>query len=471
MAGDDRGPTLTDAIGMGGVIALGGFDYQIWEGLLRLPSWVANPAFDAMIFEGLEDIEARFFAPHAPQRRLLERIQAKSGALTSKDIKEIFGRFREFESAHPRVARVHTLVTQQLPPTLKWMPRDAARVRNARPFYAPFAGIRAACDAKLREDFVSELGDELGTFAADGIEITERPMPSRETAGHAFAAALTTSFPTIDPTPKRLSAAFDALEALARRSTGVLIERREIIELLESETHETLVVDQAFPLHVRSDRNGEDGTALEIDASGFSGGPGGFPPADRWLTELAAPLDATAAWLRGRGVDRLAIRGQYRLTTAFLLGRAFRAANGFELDIETRSGPWATDDRPNGAASEWNIVEPTRLDAGVLVVAIGVIRRPANDLRQTGIGTDTVLDGFRATPLTDARSAQCGVAKIKATVADVSSRLRPKRIDLYYAGPAVFAVAMGHRWNAMAPTHLFEFCPGTQAYVHTASCE
>jgi hypothetical protein len=42
-------------------------------------------------------------------------------------------------------------------------------------------------------------------------------------------------------------------------------------------------------------------------------------------------------------VARVEIGGSYRLTTAFILGHALRAATGFELEIATS---WATDDRP-----------------------------------------------------------------------------------------------------------------------------
>ena len=82
MQADGNPPALTDARGMGGVIAQDGFSYQLWDGLARLPAWLANPAFEEMIFEGLEDLEARFIAPKAPPRfRVLERFQAKSGSL------------------------------------------------------------------------------------------------------------------------------------------------------------------------------------------------------------------------------------------------------------------------------------------------------------------------------------------------------------------------------------------------------
>ena len=72
-------------------------------------------------------------------------------------------------------------------------------------------------------------------------------MPSREAALHAFAAALSASFPTIDLGQRKVAAAFDVLEALVRRSVGSPLPRRELIQLLESETGETLIAPKGIP--------------------------------------------------------------------------------------------------------------------------------------------------------------------------------------------------------------------------------
>lgn len=465
-----NGPTLTDAVGMGGVIAQDGFDYQIWEGLLRLPAWLTNPAFEAIIFEGLEDIEARYFAPHAPEGRLLERLQTKSGDLAPKDVRDAFECFRVFEVAYPRATRVHTLVTPHLPPSLKWVARDASRVRNARPFYAPFDSIQAASDKKLTKDFVKEFGEELGRFTAYGVEVTERSLPSRDAAVSAFGAAFAAAFPATDVGPRKVMSAFDALEGLARRSTGIALSRRELARIVEAETSQTLFSLGGFPVHVRSDRNAANESALEIDASAFSGRAAGVSAPERWQADLIVPLEKTAAWLQGRDVARIALSGSYRLTTAFLLGHAFRSATGFEIEIPTRAGVWVTDDRPLEEANDWSLVQPMVLDGETLVVAVGVLRRPSDALKDAGLAAEKVFDVFKSTPVTGAKPAQAGVALIKAAVTEVAARLRAKRIELYYAGPAAFAVALGHRWNAMLPTALFEFDAATGVYVPTASC-
>jgi hypothetical protein len=341
-----QSPALSDAKSLGGIIAQDGFDYQLWDGLARLPAWLANPAFEELIFEGLEDLEARFFAPQAPRQRLLERYQAKSGNLAPKDVREVFATFQTFERAYPGLARMHTLVTPRLPPTLHWLARDPARVRKARPFYAPFADVAKASDDQLRKDLEKEFGADLGHFIADSVEISERVMPDRDAGLQAFALALTRTFEHITATPKQIEQAFEALSGLARKSLGVPIKRDVLIGLIEAALGQALLANPIPRIHVRSDRNEVDETAVEIDASAFSGDSAAFPAPSRWQDELVTPLDHTARWLRSRSITRLAVGGSYRLTTAFALGKALRSASGFEFEIETRSGIWSTDDRP-----------------------------------------------------------------------------------------------------------------------------
>jgi hypothetical protein len=163
----NKPPTLTDARGLGGIIAQDGFDYQLWDGLLRLPSWLANPAFDQLLFEGFEDLEARFFTPYASQQYLLERYQAKSAVLTPLETTNVFDNFLALEAAAPNHTRLYSLVTPQLAPTLKWLSRDADRVRQARPFYAPFPAVMVASDAKLKDDLTYQFGSTIGEFVAE----------------------------------------------------------------------------------------------------------------------------------------------------------------------------------------------------------------------------------------------------------------------------------------------------------------
>jgi SMODS-associated and fused to various effectors sensor domain len=470
-SGCTTGPTLTEAKGMGGVVAQEGFDYQLWEGLVRLPSWLRNPAFEGMIFEGLEDLEARFFAPHASRHQLLERFQAKSGALTRGELTEVFETFRRFATAYPQAARVQTLVTPSLPRTLAWLARDADRVRRARPFYAPFDDVRSASDDKLRADLAGKFGTDLGTFLAGEVEICLRSLPDRSHAVAAYGAALAAAFPRLDVSQRRIDAAFEALSALARRSIGTMLSRPVLVGIIEREIASSLGVESSVPLHIRSDRSASNVDAIEIDASQFSGRDAAYPEPDVWRTMLLAPLEATAQWAREHRHVRFTLSGSYRLSTAFAIGWSFRSAIGFELDIPTRAGMWATDDRlPPGAGSlPWQLTNATRLAGDRLVATISVLRDSARDVAAAE-ALDLATDLFTAVlpqAIATAAEMEASAYTVKVALATNAAALGARQIDLFLVGPAAFAMGLGHRWNAVPPTQMHEFIAAERRYLPT----
>jgi hypothetical protein len=466
-----KGPTLTDRKGLGGIIAQSGFDYQVWDALIRLPSWLHTPAFEGFAVEVLEDFEARFFAPRAPRSHVLDRFQAKSGTLAPPDVARVFTSFKDFDEANPGVARVQTLVTPSLPPTLAWIGRDPGRVRRARPFYRPFPDILTASDDKLRTDLIADLGQELGQFVAGGVEVALRNWPDRASAEAAFAAALHDTFPDLEIPVGKLRQAFAALSDLVNTSRGIILTRRRLLDVLAGTLGFALITDERLRLHVRSDNSAEVTEALEIDASRFCGVDGTYPESGRWRAELMDPLEKAARWAREQGYRRIALSGSYRLSTALGLGWAFRSAAGFELDVPTKSGPWATDSHPApGEVPPWAVSLPQRLAGNRLVVGIGVLRNPVADVVRsvTGASEEHVLLATLTRPLTSAVEAQASAQVIKTAVADAVAYFRPTGIDLFYIGPAIFAVALGHRWNGLPPTQAWEFLRTDGRYTPTA---
>jgi hypothetical protein len=457
---------------MGGIIAQDGFDYQVWDALVRLPAWLRSPAFEGLTLEGLEDLEARFFAPHAPCGHLLDRFQAKSGVPTRGEVEDVFSGFARFEDAHPGVARSHVLVTSGLPATLRWLEGDPERVRRARPFYAPFTDVMAASDEKLLKDLVSVFGRDLGPRIARSFEVVVRVIPNRPTAVALFTAALEEAFPGNEVSSRKAADAFRVLVDHLNSHRGRMVERSTLLSLLAESLGFPLVVEAALAVHVRSDRDAAAVDAVEIDASPFSGTEGAPPTAEEWRSSLLLPLDRTARWARSTGHGRVRITGSYRISAAIAAGWAFRSATGFELEIATRDGDWLTDDRPTDGESEiqWQISPAEHLHHGRLVVTVGVLRNPARDV-QTALTLSSeaqMLSAYLPHPIKNGREAQWAVQAIKNAVVAATASLVLKGIDLYFAGPAALAVSVGHRWNAMAPTQLHEFRPGL-GYIRSAA--
>jgi len=467
---DQKGPKLTDAKGMGGIIAQDGFDYQVWSVFAMLPNWLRNPCFEGFAVEMLEDFEARFFSPHSPHKHFIDRFQAKSGVLSKCDLIKIFESFATFNQVHPCVARMQTLVTPALPSTLTWLSRDTGRVSRARPFYCPFPNIIAASENKLRTDLIEEFGG-LGVFFADYIEIDLKSFPDRSHAEAAFSKAMYDAFPEHEFGHKKINLAFTALLNLVGYNRGEILTRDHLLQVLSDEFGTTLVSDKNLCIHIRSDSSEPKMDAIEIDAIAYAGGNIPYPRSDLWRSGLLLPLESTANWAREHEYSSLVLTGKYRISTAFAIGWSFRSVIGFEIKISTRYGIWATDELllPDAKTLPWKIIIPKRLVKDRLLVAVGVLRDPTIDI-QNAIGISGDDDLFIATfpqALLSGIDVQLSVQILKKAIASTVSQLRPVGIDIYFVGPAALAVALGHRWNAFPSTQVYEFFSSANHYVPT----
>ncbi|MBR0944928.1 hypothetical protein ABIF66_000554 [Bradyrhizobium japonicum] len=324
--------------------------------------------------------------------------------------------------------------------------------------------MAAASDAELRRRLVQTYGGPLGDFVATSVEVSERNLPNQDSAVAQFDAEFARAFPTLDASRRRVGDAFAALAELVRRSPGIPLAADALVHTIEQALGARLPTLSAFPLHVRSDRNEAEASALQIGAANFSGGPAGFPPTTEWA-KLIAALDSTSRWLRSRSIARVKVGGSYRLTTAIALGFSFRAATGFELEVPTRSGSWVTDDRPgpSDSAPTWLIEEPATLHEGRLFVSIGILRDPAADLtRESGVPSKSMMRLHLAEPIPSGRIAQIAVATVKRAIDSAKTRLRPEQIDLWDQQLSrSFSAIAGTRWAGRNATNSFRRAAGT----------
>ncbi|WP_414657900.1 SAVED domain-containing protein [Deinococcus sp. VB343] len=471
---EEMKPTLTDAKGSGGLVAQSGFDYQLWEALARLPRWLLQPTFESFILEGLEDIEARFFTPYAPESHVIDRFQAKRGSLTKSGITEVLSSFLKYDQSYPGTAHVQTLVTPSLPASLQWITRDQTRIQKARPFYKPFATVTSTSDLKLRDDLIKEFGEVLGDFTVNNVDFALHQYTDIQAARLAFAQALEVAFPTLDCTQKQVRAAFDDLVTLANEYRGTEITRDQTIQVLRTALDAPTLIDDPLQVHIRSDRDPEQLQAIEIDASAFAGGEVGFPEASEW-SALTIPLQKVASWAHQGGHHRIQLTGSYRLSTAFAIGAAFRAARGFDLDFQVRGGWWRTDDHSHqdGESLGWQTQQATGLVDEHLVIAIGVLRSPLQEVMKTLRIRDQheIMHLQLEQAITSSQELQTAVNYIKKQVVQAVSTHRPKALHVFFVGPATLALALGHRWNALPPVQWYEFQAKSGIYQPTCWVE
>lgn len=195
-----------------------------------------------------------------------------------------------------------------------------------------------------------------------------------------------------------------------------------------------------------------------------------LPPAT-WA-ELAEEIDGLRAAIGS--CRRVLVAGRYRQATGFLTGTVFRRVLGYSLAVRQGSQTWTADTQPAQALIDHRRLDIGRGDDLVVVVNVAADATPdvvdwvrASDLR---VGSVMAISPVSGTPhVVDSPEAAHGLA---IAIRDLVRAQAPHDADvhLFLAGPVGLAVLMGHLWNRVRRTHVYEHV-GTQAYVRAFSVQ
>ena len=200
-----------------------------------------------------------------------------------------------------------------------------------------------------------------------------------------------------------------------------------------------------------------------------------FANHDDWHTVVAPALERAATDLLAGESRRVLVRGAMRLPVWFAAGAALRHVRGFSVTAVQQGEYWSSDD---AVGSDGLVVtEVAPLEFGVdLALAIGIAVDPTDEVMafitgqrlpigrlavvtpQHGPGPQTVPDG--------ATAASMGVA-IMHEARRLLTQGAADRIHLFLATPAGLALLVGHRWNALRPTVVYEHLGAGRGYVQT----
>ena len=162
------------------------------------------------------------------------------------------------------------------------------------------------------------------------------------------------------------------------------------------------------------------------------------------------------------GTTAVAVTGSIRQAPAFLIGSVFRMVTGADLAVLQRGELWSTDAAFDTALTP--LQEAHALGQGQdLAVAVGVALDPTQDVlqflrtQQIPVADLLVLRppaGVKDNAVPDQATANALAVGIRDAVRR-ASRTAP-RVHLFLAGPMALAVMLGHRWNRVRPTTVYE---------------
>ena len=141
--------------------------------------------------------------------------------------------------------------------------------------------------------------------------------------------------------------------------------------------------------------------------------------------------------------------------------------------MENRGELWGTDTHPTADTPAFPLETGGDVfPGGRLVVSVGVTRDIADDVDRSlgglGLAGAPTLHLHHEGPVVSAEHANKAAKAIKDTIVDGLARSGAEHVDLFFAGPSVLALFLGHRLNATASVRCHEWV-SRDGYVPT--CE
>jgi hypothetical protein len=169
------------------------------------------------------------------------------------------------------------------------------------------------------------------------------------------------------------------------------------------------------------------------------------------------------------GVRRVLVGGHMRQATGFLLGAELRRVLGYEVGVRQGDQLWSSEEatetyplrateQPVGSGSDTALIVNVAADAAA--EATEWIRR--NELPVATIVTATPSTGAGPRAVTTPVAAN----SLAVEVRNLARRHGGSgTLHLFLIGPLGLAVLLGHHWNRVTTTHVYEHL-GAQEYVH-----
>jgi hypothetical protein len=188
-----------------------------------------------------------------------------------------------------------------------------------------------------------------------------------------------------------------------------------------------------------------------------------------WETRLRLELRAEIARIRAR-YERVSIVGQARLPIWFAVGTELSEVSGATVATTQLGDIWSSDTSP-GTTPELVITDPRAIGTGrEIAITLAISDDITTDVltflrREMGaVGahrTITLATGPNGRVIRDAGEAVALAGRIKEIVRGLVRSEGSEAIHLFLAMPHGLALLLGHVWDRMPPTQLYEDMTGS----------
>ena len=190
-----------------------------------------------------------------------------------------------------------------------------------------------------------------------------------------------------------------------------------------------------------------------------------------WNDEFRPELRRAVQELRGQGQTNVLVRGYMRLPTWFAVGVELNRTAGFQVTSFQGQTPWSSE----GTLSEIAIEQvATSLGVGEdiaigLAVAFDLSPDVLAYLRESEVGVGRYVclqpvGGANNQTIHSAAQARSWAYEVRDSIRRLVQEYGPKRVHLFLAGPHGAMLLLGHVWDRMPPTQLYEDLGPTKGY-------
>ena len=188
-----------------------------------------------------------------------------------------------------------------------------------------------------------------------------------------------------------------------------------------------------------------------------------------WNGEFGPQLMQAARDLRSSGGTHVMVRGYMRLPTWFMAGAALRRTAGFEVSSVQGGRAWSSEGDPACVRIECDVIGAPGAD---LAVGIAPAYDPSDDvlayLRRRRINAAYARIRPAGGPgnysISGSAEAKGWALAARDCVRRLAGENRPDCIHLFLAGPHAAMLLLGHFWDGMPRTQLYEYLGAGKGY-------
>jgi CBASS immunity sensor of nucleotide second messenger signals len=193
-----------------------------------------------------------------------------------------------------------------------------------------------------------------------------------------------------------------------------------------------------------------------------------------WNDRVLPLMQAKVRELEAYGPRRVHVTGAMRLPMLFAVGRALPDVRGWVISWGQHDHEWTTADPATVAA---RVLGDRQLGDGTdLAVAIALASDPSASVEIWAQSNSSTLGrlltlgpdqepGHTAVPGGDWSAGWARAAR--ESVRQAVTSINATRVHVFLAAPAGTALMLGHYWNMMPTTVLYEYIPSENTYVQT----